>query len=126
MPAPDRAAALAELCDDLVAEHAELDAVVAPLVAEQWDLMTPAEGWAIRDQIHHLGWFDRNGVSAIEDPDGFAASTAELVSDFDGFEVRLAAEARSMTAAELVQWWRAGRPRIVEAIRAADPSLRVP
>src|SRR2546429_443325 len=61
MPAPD----IAGLCDDLAAEHADLDALVAPLDAGGWDRPTPAEGWAIRDQIHHLGWFDRNSVLAI-------------------------------------------------------------
>ena len=122
MPAPD----LAALCDDLAAEHADLDALVAPLDAAQWDLMTPAEGWAIRDQIHHLGWFDRNGVLAIEDPDGFATTMAEMVSDIPAFEARLSTEALAMSPAELLAWWRTARQRIVDVMRAADPSLRVP
>jgi uncharacterized protein (TIGR03084 family) len=122
MPAPD----LAGLCDDLAAEHAELDALVAPLDASQWDLATPADRWAIRDQIHHLGWFDRNGVLAIEDPDAFNASVAEMVGDFDGFEARIAAEARAMPADELLAWWREQRARILDVMRSVDPSLRVP
>src|SRR5437764_6012589 len=104
MPAPD----INSLCDDLAAEHAALDSLVAPLDASQWDLMTPADGWAIRDQIHHLGWFDRNGVLAIEDPEGFATTMAEMIGDFAGFEAKIGAEARSMSAAELLEWWRAG------------------
>jgi uncharacterized protein (TIGR03084 family) len=122
MPAPD----LAALCDDLAAEHAALDALVAPLDASQWDLMTPAEGWAIRDQIHHLAWFDRNGVLAIEDPDGFNASMAEMIGDFEGFETRLRAEAKAVPADELLAWWRAERQRIRQVMRSVDPSLRVP
>ena len=122
MPAPD----INEICDDLAAEHADLDALVAPLDASQWDLMTPAEGWAIRDQIHHLGWFDRNGVLAIEDPDGFATAMAEMVSDFDGFEAKLSAEANAIAADELLAWWREARRQILDVMRAADPSLRVP
>ena len=122
MPAPD----LAGLCDDLAAEHADLDAVVAPLDASQWDQMTPADGWAIRDQIHHLGWFDRNGVLAIEDPDGFRMMMEEMISAFGAFEERLSAEARSMAPADLLAWWRAGRRSILDVLRAADPSLRIP
>jgi uncharacterized protein (TIGR03084 family) len=122
MPAPD----LAGLCDDLAAEHADLDALVAALDADQWDVMTPAEGWSIRDQIHHLGWFDRNGVLAIEDPEGFATAMAEMVGDIAAFESRLSAEARAMSPSELLEWWRAARQRILEVMRAADPSLRVP
>ena len=122
MPAP----AINDICDDLAAEHGDVDALVAPLDASQWDLMTPADGWAIRDQIHHLGWFDRNGVLAIEDPDRFATTMAEMVGDFAGFEARLSAEARAMPAAELLGWWRAGRARILDVMRGVDPSLRVP
>jgi len=122
MAAPD----LASLCDDLAAEHADLDVLVAPLSASQWDTMTPAEGWAVRDQIHHLGWFDLNGVLAIDDPTAFTASMEKMVGDFDGFEAQLAAEARGMAAADLLAWWRAGRAQILDVMRRADPALRVP
>src|SRR3954451_9556279 len=121
MPPPD----LAALCDDLEAEHADLDALVAPLDAAQWDLATPAAGWAIRDQIHHLGWFDRNGAVAIEEPDVFAATANEMIDDFAGFESTMKAEAQSMSAGDLLEWWRDGRPRILHVLREADPSLRV-
>src|SRR5258708_216460 len=107
MAAPD----LASLCDDLAAEHADLDAVVAPSDATRWDLATPAEGWTVRDQIHHLGWFDRNGAVAVEDPEQFTDTMNEMVADFGAFEARLAAEARAMSAPELLEWWRAGRER---------------
>ena len=122
MPAPD----LAGLCDDLAAEHADLDALVAPLDASQWDLATPAEGWTIRDQIHHIGYFDGNGALAIEDPDGFTAAMTEMVGDIDAFERRLAAEARSMPESDLLAWWRARRQHILDVMRTADPSMRVP
>jgi uncharacterized protein (TIGR03084 family) len=122
MPAPD----INEICEDLAAEHADLDALVATLDASQWDLATPAAGWSIRDQIHHLGWFDRNGVVAIDDPDRFAAAMAEMVSDITAFEERLSAEARAMSAVELLAWWRAARQCILDVMRAADPALRVP
>ena len=122
MPGPD----LASLCDDLAAEHADLDAVVAPLDATTWDRATPAVGWAVRDQIHHLAWFDRNAVLAVEDPDGFTTEMNEMVGDFAAFEATLANEARSMAADGLLQWWRDGRVELLRVLRAADPSLRVP
>ena len=122
MPGPD----LASLCDDLAAEHADLDAVVAPLDPATWDRPTPAAGWAVRDQIHHLAWFDRNAVLAVEDPDGFTAKMNEMVGDFAAFEATLAAEARAMPAAELLGWWRDGRADLLRVLRGADPSLRVP
>ena len=50
----------------------------------------------------------------------------EMVGDFAAFEATLAAEARALSAAELLEWWRAGRERILRVLRHADPSLRVP
>jgi len=99
---------------------------VAPLDAAAWDVDTPAVGWAVRDQIHHLGWFDRNAVLAIEAPDEFTESMSEMVGDFGAFESKLSEEARAMSASELLDWWRAGRERILRVARHADPSLRVP
>jgi uncharacterized protein (TIGR03084 family) len=122
VPAPD----LASLCDDLEAEHAALDAVVAPIEAADWDRETPAAGWTVRDQIHHLGWFDRNGVMAVEDPDAFSETMSEMVGDFGAFESKMAAEARSLPADQLLEWWRGGRERILRVLRHADPTLRVP
>jgi hypothetical protein len=49
------------ICDDLEAEHQALDAIVAGLEERQWSLATPAEGWAIRDQIAHLACIDEAG-----------------------------------------------------------------
>src|SRR5256885_17009112 len=115
MAAPD----IAGLCDDLAAEHADLDALVAPLDAATWDLPTPAAGWTIRDQIHHLAWFDQNGVLAIEDADAFSSLMNEMIADFGAFESRLAGEARSFTATALLAWWREQRARILEVLRSA-------
>jgi uncharacterized protein (TIGR03084 family) len=122
MAAPD----IAALCDDLEAEHAALDAIVAPIGAAAWESATPAERWTVRDEIHHLGWFDRNAALAIEDRDEFAGTMNEMIGDFGAFESKMAAEARSMSAPELLEWWRAGRERILRVVRHADPSLRVP
>ena len=74
-----------EICDDLRAEHRDLDSIVAGLEESEWSIETPSPGWAIRDQIHHLGWFDRNAVLAIEAPDEFTASMEEMVGDFAAF-----------------------------------------
>ena len=46
------------ICDDLEAEHEALDALVADLEASRWDTPTPAERWAVRDQIAHLAAYD--------------------------------------------------------------------
>ena len=66
------------ICDDLLAEHADLDALVAVLSEEQWSTPTPAAGWTVRDQISHLWFFDQRALLALTDPEEFAADTARL------------------------------------------------
>ena len=65
---------LAGLLIDLDAEYDDLRAVVDGLGdrAPEWDLPTPADGWAVRDQISHLAFFDDAGRLAMEDPDAIA------------------------------------------------------
>ena len=67
------------LCDDLAAEHADLDAIVAGLDEPSWEHPTPARGWAVRDQISHLGYFDRTAVLAGTEPVVFSATVAASI-----------------------------------------------
>ena len=45
---------MAPICNDLAAEHAALDAIVADLTEAQWATPTPAEGWDVRENIVHI------------------------------------------------------------------------
>src|SRR6476661_6248695 len=58
--------------DDVRAESADLDAMVADLPAEHWAMPTPAPGWTIAHQIAHLAWTDDAALLALTDPDAFA------------------------------------------------------
>ncbi len=122
MSGPDLASILA----DLGAEHADLDRIVAALSAEQWGAPTPAEGWAVRDQVGHLAFFDREAVRALTDPDGFSAGLATLLEDPEGWMARTVEEGRALTAPELLALWRARRAELLEAGAAVDPKARIP
>jgi uncharacterized protein (TIGR03084 family) len=119
---------LADLLVDLDAEYDDLRAVVGGLAdaAPEWDLLTPAEGWAVRDQISHLAYFDEAGRLAMVDPDAFARSVDEvLASTGDPMEVHLA-RGRAMGGTELLEWWGTAHRSMVDAFVAADSSARVP
>ena len=47
-----------DVCRDLAAEHADLDAIVAGIDETPGSLATPAPGWSVADQIAHLAFFD--------------------------------------------------------------------
>ncbi|MET0236614.1 MAG: maleylpyruvate isomerase family mycothiol-dependent enzyme, partial [Kibdelosporangium sp.] len=76
---------LRALLDDLLAEGASLDALVAPLAADEWSTPTPAEGWTIAHQIAHLTWTDDASILAATDTEGFQAVVAAALKDPAGF-----------------------------------------
>lgn len=116
------------ILQDLTAEHHDLDALVASLDDQAWEAPTPAEGWAVRDQIGHLAFFDARAVEALTDPDAFAAGAKEMVAAMTA-DPDLAAdlvEARSLAPGELLEWWRAERDRLLVTLADAEPDQRVP
>ena len=115
-----------ELCGDLAAEHQVLDAAVDGLAPAAWDAPTPAEGWTVRDQISHLAFFDATAAVAASDPARFRADAAEAVKDLPRFIAGPTVRGRSMSAAEVLEWWRAARRSLLETLEGFEPSTRVP
>jgi uncharacterized protein (TIGR03084 family) len=112
------------ICDDLRNEHEALDAAVAVLDEDSWNLPTPADGWSVRDQVSHIAFFDRRALLAIDDPDEFAADARALASA-GGTEASVQL-GRGMTGPELLDAWRADRAVLLQRARTLDPSARVP
>lgn len=112
-----------DICDDLEAEHEALDALVAGLAVERWDAPTPAEGWAVRDQIAHLAYYDAAARAAAADPDAWAA---EVALPREERERRQLEAARRRSPAELLTWWRESRRAMLEALRRLDRRARLP
>jgi len=117
---------LASILADLAAEHDDLDRIVAPLDAAAWEAPTPSEGWAVRDQIGHLAYFDREAVRALTDPDGFSAGLADLLVDPVGWMERSVDEGRALAAPDLLRVWRERRATLLDASRDLDPAARIP
>ena len=113
------------ICDDTAAEHAVLDALVAGLDEGGWDTPTPADGWAVRDQISHLWFFDQRALMAMTDAEAFEADKAVLLAGATVTDASVDA-GRAMSGAELLEAWRADRERLLSVARGFDPSTRVP
>ncbi len=58
------------ICSDLKAEHEELDALVATLGEDQWQMATPFFGWTVKDEIEHLAYFDDRARLSAADAEG--------------------------------------------------------
>jgi uncharacterized protein (TIGR03084 family) len=116
---------MGQLCDDLLAETTDLDALVTGLDDVGWATATPAEGWDVKDQVGHLAYFDDRALASMTDPDAFLAHREEVLSHPD-FADRIAAESRRVDGGQTLAWFRSARAALVDVARAADPSRRVP
>src|SRR5262249_51036125 len=110
------------LIGDLRAESADLERLLTP---DAWDVPTPACGWAVRDQIVHLAWFDDAAVRAATVPEKFRVELREALAG--GLDPDLLVrQRRSMPAREVLTWFREARRRMIAVLAGADPSARIP
>lgn len=116
---------LAALCDDLAAEHADLDRIVAGLKPEDWDKQTPAEGWLVRDQILHIAFGDDRARLAVTDRTAFEAHKANP-GERAATREQMMRRGRELAPADLLAYWREEREKLLQAFRSLDPSTRVP
>jgi uncharacterized protein (TIGR03084 family) len=120
------AADMAALTGDLAAESAELTALLAPLAAAQWDLPTPSPGWAVRDQVSHLAYFDDTATLAATDPERFRAEASTLMAAGDRFADDVARAHRHQSPAALMDWLTRARAGYLRVFSGLDPSIRLP
>jgi uncharacterized protein (TIGR03084 family) len=114
------------LLEDLEAEQGDLEAFVGSLDEASWGLATPAPGWAVRDQVSHLAFFDDAATAAIIDPETFTATAeAALASGGDPMEEHLR-RGRAMAGRDVLAWWRGARHQMMDAAAGLDASDRVP
>ncbi len=113
------------LCNDLTAEHDDLDRIVA---GGNLSAPTPAAGWTVADQISHLWYFDQRALLALTDPDSFVADAALLLASRDEADRRdpSVEQGRELAPDALIDAWRDDRRRLVAHARTADPRSRVP
>lgn len=114
------------MIDDLRAESDELDALVAPLTADDWALDTPAPGWTVGHQIAHLLWTDRVALISVVDEPRFADVLTEAASDPTGF---VDAGTNSLVAEtkpkDLLDDWRTTRAALHDALFHVEPGRKL-
>ncbi|MEU8895276.1 TIGR03084 family metal-binding protein [Nocardia sp. NPDC048505] len=117
---------LEALLDDLSAESADLESLVAPLAPAEWARDTPAAGWTIAHQIGHLAWTDEVATLAASDAERFQLLVAEAAPKVLTFVDEAAAEAATAAPADLLKRWRAGRAALTAALRAVPAGTKLP
>ncbi len=117
---------MAALTADLAAESADLVAILAPAAPAQWELPTPAAGWAVRDQVSHLAYFDETAVVSAIDPERFTREAAAMMSLGDDFTESVARAHRGDDPAGLLAWFQRARAEYLRVFAGLDPALRLP
>jgi uncharacterized protein (TIGR03084 family) len=117
---------LPELLADLAAETRAVDDLLAVLTSAQWELETPAKGWAIRDQVSHLAFFDESAVLAATEPDRFRIEAAELLALGPSFPDEVATRYRQLPSEELTHWFRSARADLLRVFAGLDGKTRAP
>jgi uncharacterized protein (TIGR03084 family) len=115
-----------QLTHDLAGETEALRALLVELSADDWELATPARGWAIRDQVSHLAYFDDAAVRSATDPDGFQEDLRRVLETGELSPDDIAAGYRDLPADRLLDWFNAARARLISTFAELDPALRVP
>ncbi|MFF3441319.1 TIGR03084 family metal-binding protein [Streptosporangium sp. NPDC002721] len=115
-----------ELLADLRAETAEFDTMIEGLGPDEWELPTPAEGWAIRDQVGHLAWFDDAATVSATDPEAFRVAKPAFLARGGSAVDELAAASRGLSADQLREWFRGARAHALEAFARLDAGARLP
>jgi uncharacterized protein (TIGR03084 family) len=115
---PDYAA----LLDDLAAEEAALDRLVARLDEAGWRTPTPAAGWDIKDSIAHLANTEDLAIAALRDPDEFARRRDALFAAGDAGQL---GAGRSMSGPEVRRWWLGSGAAVREALARLDARDRI-
>lgn len=113
------------IIDDLQSESDALDALVAPLPADQWALPTPAPGWTIAHQIAHLLWTDRVALTSITDEAAFGELVASAQHRIATFVDDAAEEAAAAPPAELLADWRRTRSALHAALRTVPDGRKL-
>lgn len=119
-------AELDPLLDDLAAECADLDALVATLPDADWARETPSPGWSIAHQVAHLAWTDDAAALAATDPADFQRELAAALPRIATYVDDEAAARAAQPPATLLSGWRSGRTNLTDALRAVPAGTKMP
>ena len=109
------------LVDDVEAEQAVINAALATLAGDCWDVASPAEGWTLRDCVSHLAETDERAAAIVEGVDQGPPAGGRPQGVLTPGQLA----ARAKTPAEMRQWYAASAARLVAALRRLNGDERL-
>ena len=117
---------LAAVLEDLAAESAALDELVAGLGEAEWRRPTPAAGWDVATTVAHLAWTDEVAVLAATDKKRWDEAVLEALADPTGFVDAHALAGGAVPPQQLLDRWRTSRSTLASVLAAHPPGEKLP
>lgn len=112
-----------EILSDLVAEQQFLDQSLQRIPIKNWDRLTPAGKWTVRDTISHLADFAEMAADALQKGDRI--KEWRTAGDLDALRQRAVVKGRQMRPQDVIEWWRGGRAKVIEPLSHMSEDDRV-
>jgi len=119
-------ALLDAVLDDLAAEGARLESLVADLPEAGWRTPTPAPGWDVATVVAHLAWTDEAALAAATDKAAWDALVLEALAYPEHAVDTAAVSGGAVAPAALLDRWRTARLRLAETLRAYPAGQKMP
>lgn len=112
-----------EILSDLVAEQQFLDQSLQRIPIKNWDRVTPAKPWTVRDTISHLADFAELAADTLAGGD--RVKEWQNAADLDALRQKAIVKGRGMRPQDVIEWWRGGRAKVVEPLSHMSEDDRV-
>jgi uncharacterized protein (TIGR03084 family) len=113
-----------DIVNDLIAEQAQTDVLLAGLTEKQWNSPSANCEWTIKQEMAHIAAFDYAAVRMIGG--GFTAVNEVADAEFGHDAIYTPTAYGHLSGAETLAWWRQQRTRLDVAFLDTDPKARVP
>lgn len=119
-----------DIIDALEAQHNELRALIATCTYDDWQRPSPCEGWDIGDVVLHIAQTDELAVASAHGKldnhtNGFLSNGRDREVSVDDAAALQVANERAIGGARIGQRWDVAASRLVDVLRASNPSKRV-
>jgi uncharacterized protein (TIGR03084 family) len=119
-------AGLAAFVDDLEAEQRALQSVLRAIDADDWLRPTPSWQWDVRDTVAHLADTDEVALDTMHDGARSLGALAASLASSEDVTFAGVLRGRRLAGRAVLAWWEDASARERDALRALEPSTRVP
>ncbi|MFV0452851.1 MAG: TIGR03084 family metal-binding protein [Propioniciclava sp.] len=113
-----------DIVNDLIAEQAQVDLLVADLSEDQWNEPSANCAWTIKEELQHIGEFDYAAVRMLGG--GYTCVNEVADVEFSHDEIYTPKALAHLSGADTLAWWREQRTRMDVAFLDTDRKARVP